>query len=110
MYAFCQNYKLKVILWTRRIFIYTPYVIAFCHVLIFPILKWKWIAIPWLPIALMGTAVAFCGGFQNNASYDRLWGGTADLGALSLTPADRGASWFRTMSPNQHAKSPVPEK
>ncbi len=27
----------------------------------------------WLPIALLGTAVAFIVSFKNNASYDRLW-------------------------------------
>lgn len=34
---------------------------------------WKWLAVPWLPIALIGTAVAFITGFKNNASYSRLW-------------------------------------
>ena len=29
--------------------------------------------LPWLPIALIGTAVAFIVGFKNNASYGRLW-------------------------------------
>jgi len=31
------------------------------------------IGIPWLPVALIGTAVAFLIGFKNNATYDRLW-------------------------------------
>ena len=34
-------------------------------------LDWKWVAIPWLPISLIGTAVAFYVGFKNNQSYDR---------------------------------------
>jgi len=29
--------------------------------------------LPWLPIGLIGTALAFFTGFKNNASYDRLW-------------------------------------
>lgn len=29
--------------------------------------------IPWLPISVIGTAVAFYVGFKNNQSYDRLW-------------------------------------
>ncbi len=33
----------------------------------------KWLHLPWLPIGLLGTAVAFIAGFKNNASYDRLW-------------------------------------
>ena len=33
----------------------------------------KIIAIPWLPVSLIGTAVAFFVGFKNNSSYDRQW-------------------------------------
>ena len=32
-----------------------------------------WIEIPWLPISIIGTAVAFYVGFKNNQSYDRMW-------------------------------------
>lgn len=31
------------------------------------------LSLPWLPIASLGTAVAFLVSFKNNASYDRLW-------------------------------------
>lgn len=34
---------------------------------------YKDVAIPFLPIATIGTAVAFYVGFKNNAAYDRLW-------------------------------------
>jgi len=36
-------------------------------------LGWYWVAIPWLPVSLIGTAVAFYVGFKNNQSYDRGW-------------------------------------
>ncbi len=36
-------------------------------------LGWRWVAIPWLPVSLIGTAVAFYVGFKNNQSYDRVW-------------------------------------
>jgi putative membrane protein len=32
-----------------------------------------WLRIPWTPLALIGTAVAFVIGFQNNAAYGRIW-------------------------------------
>ncbi len=32
-----------------------------------------WIAIPWLPLSIIGTAVAFYVGFKNNSAYDRMW-------------------------------------
>jgi putative membrane protein len=43
---------------------------------------WKFITIPWLPISLVGTAVAFYVGFKNNQSYDRLWEARKIWGAM----------------------------
>lgn len=40
---------------------------------LYVLLGWKWLTIPWLPVAMVGTAVAFITGFKNNASYARLW-------------------------------------
>ena len=31
------------------------------------------INLPWLPVSVIGTAVAFYVGFKNNSSYDRMW-------------------------------------
>lgn len=68
-----KYYSVKeVLFWTRRDIYFLLLVSAVptaCYVL----LDWKWLAIPWLPIALLGTAVAFMVGFKNNASYDRMW-------------------------------------
>ncbi len=41
-----------------------------------------WIRLPFLPIATMGTAVAFYVGFKNNASYDRFWEGRKIWGGI----------------------------
>lgn len=38
--------------------------------------------VPWLPIALIGTAVAFMIGFKNNATYDRMWEARKIWGAI----------------------------
>lgn len=40
------------------------------------------IALPWQPIAILGTAVAFIVGFKNNASYNRLWEARQIYGAI----------------------------
>jgi putative membrane protein len=42
----------------------------------------RWIGIPWLPISVIGIAVAFYLGFKNNASYDRLWEARKIWGAI----------------------------
>lgn len=46
-------------------------------------LGWKFMAIPFLPIGTIGTAVAFYAGFKNNASYERLWEGRKIWGSIS---------------------------
>ena len=55
----------------------------------------KWMAIPWLPVSLIGTALAFYVGFKNNQAYDRswearkIWGGIVNL-SRSFTVACKG--------------------
>lgn len=51
--------------------------------------RWPLLTVPFVPVATIGTAVAFYVGFKNNSSYDRLWEGRRIWG--SLTNASR--SW-----------------
>lgn len=68
-----RRYPLKDLLfWTRR-YIYQFFFIALIPVFLYEVLDWKWLYLPWLPIALIGTAVAFIIGFKNNGTYGRLW-------------------------------------
>ncbi len=46
-------------------------------------MEWKWLGIPPLPIALMGTAVAFNLGFKNNNAYNRVWEARKIWGAIT---------------------------
>ena len=41
-----------------------------------------WLHIPWLPLSVIGTAVAFYIGFKNNQAYDRLWEARKIWGAI----------------------------
>lgn len=68
-----RNYSVGGMLgWTRR-YIYMFVVIAAIPTTLYAVLDWKFIHLPWLPIALVGSALAFIIGFKNNASYGRLW-------------------------------------
>jgi len=40
---------------------------------LFYFLGWNWLAIPWVPVALIGTATAFISGFKNTQTYNRTW-------------------------------------
>lgn len=42
-------------------------------VIFYELVGWKWLQLPWLPIGLIGTALAFISSFKNNAAYGRLW-------------------------------------
>lgn len=103
-----NNFTLKeVILWTRRD-IYQLTVIAIIPTALFVFLDWKWMVLPWLPIALLGTAVAFVVGFKNNASYDRLWEARRIWGAI----VNSSRSWgimVKDYVTNKHAKHPLAE-
>ena len=46
---------------------------ALAVVALYHFLDLNWLKIPWTPLALIGTAVAFVIGFQNNAAYGRIW-------------------------------------
>jgi len=77
-----KNYSLKeVLIWTRRDIYFLLFVSAI-PTTCYQLLGWTWLAIPWLPIALLGTAVAFVVGFKNNASYDRMWEARKAWGAI----------------------------
>ena len=68
-----RHYSLReVSRWTRReSFIFL--LISSVPTALYALAGWKWLTLPWLPIALIGTAVAFVTGFKNNASYARAW-------------------------------------
>lgn len=55
-------------------------------------LGWNWVAIPWLPVSLIGTAVAFYVGFKNNQSYDRVWEARKVWGSIVNLSRSFGAS------------------
>ncbi len=52
---------------------------------------WHWLSIPWLPVSLVGTALAFYIGFKNNQSYDRVWEARKIWGAIVNSSRTWGA-------------------
>ncbi|HPI53127.1 MAG TPA: bestrophin family ion channel, partial [Chitinophagaceae bacterium] len=60
-------------------------VISTAAVVIYHVACMKFIAIPFLPIASIGTAVAFYVGFKNNQAYDRLWEARRLWGGITNT-------------------------
>lgn len=103
-----KKFSLKeVLFWTRKDIFFLLFV-AFIPTFCYAVLDLKFLSIPWLPIALLGTAVAFMVGFKNNASYERMWEARKAWGAI----VNASRSWgimVRDYISNKHAIQPLSE-
>jgi ion channel-forming bestrophin family protein len=77
-----RYYKLQhFIPWTRTK-IYKMLLLSIVPTALFYFLGWKWLGIPWVPVALLGTAAAFISGFRNTQTYNRSWEARQIYGAI----------------------------
>ena len=78
-----QHYTLREFLrWTRRDILLLS-ILAIVPTMLYQLLDWKWLTLPWAPIATVGTAAAFLLAFRNNSTYDRLWEARIIWGAIT---------------------------
>jgi len=104
-----KKYKIRdMIRWTRR---ETRFFLIYGAIItiLYELLGFSWMQLPWTPIALVGTAVAFLIGFQNNAAYGRIWEARKIWGGI----VNNSRTWtmmVRDMVSNQHAQAPLEEK
>jgi ion channel-forming bestrophin family protein len=103
-----RNYTLtEVFFWTRRE-LFVLILLSAIPAVLYDFCGIKWLNIPWLPIALIGTAVAFIVGFKNNATYSRLWEARQIWGAI----VNGSRTWgimTRDFVTNKFAKTPIPQ-
>lgn len=68
-----RRFKLgEVIYWTRRDIKFFV-ILSTIPTFLYAVLGWHWLVLPWVAIALVGTAAAFLVGFKNTQTYNRLW-------------------------------------
>ena len=60
-----------------------------------------WLVIPWLPISLVGTAVAFYLGFKNNSAYGRMWEARKIWGAIVNSSRSWGSMVINSIDAKQ---------
>lgn len=72
-------------------------------------LDMEWFRIPWTPMALIGTAVAFVIGFQNNAVYGRIWEARKIWGGIVNTSRTFGM-FAQDMLSDEHAKENISDE
>jgi putative membrane protein len=76
-----RHYSLREITrWTRREAI--VFVLLGCVPPVLSLLGVNVAIVPWAPLAVLGTAVAFVTGFKSNAAYGRLWEARQIWGAI----------------------------
>ncbi len=94
--------------WTRRetaLFLLYALIITF----LYDILGFVFLDVPWTPIALIGTAVAFIIGFQNSAAYGRIWEARKIWGGMVNTSRSWGMMVTATIS-NEYTNDPMSEE
>jgi len=95
-------FKIKdMVKWTRfETFLFVAIITVFVG--LHNILDLEWLKIPWTPLALIGTAVAFVIGFQNNSAYGRIWEARKIWGGITNTSRTFGM-YVQDMVNNEHA-------
>ncbi|RLD27775.1 MAG: hypothetical protein DRI75_08700 [Bacteroidetes bacterium] len=92
-----------MIMWTRwETFVLLIYfsIIAVLYV----VFNLTFLNLPWTPIALIGTAVAFIVGFQNNSAYGRIWEARKIWGGIVNSSRTLGMK-VQDFVTNEHAKT-----
>jgi ion channel-forming bestrophin family protein len=68
-----KSYRfIEFLFWTRRSILWLL-LLGAIPVILYEVLDWKWVAVPWPVVALLGTATAFIVGFKNVQTYNRTW-------------------------------------
>jgi len=98
-----KEFKLNV-LWpfAKKNIIRTTIASTFVTAL-YSFLNWKFLAVPFLPIGTIGTAVAFYVGFKNNQAYERLWEARKLWGGITNTSRILTAT-IRSVIPDQEIR------
>jgi putative membrane protein len=94
--------------WTRYETIWF-FVIISLWVSFYHFLAVDWFRIPWTPMALIGTAVAFVIGFQNNAVYGRIWESRKIWGGIVNTSRSFGV-FVQDMITKQYANIDISQE
>ncbi len=95
---------LEMAWWTRFETLLFFIIISSC-VAIYYFFELEWLKIPWTPLALIGTAVAFVIGFQNNSAYGRIWEARKIWGGIVNTSRTFGM-FVQDMLNNEYTDQP----
>ncbi|MEM9679280.1 MAG: bestrophin family ion channel [Bacteroidota bacterium] len=104
-----KRYSVKeMVLWSRW---ETLIFVAYTGIItvLYEVFGFIFIEVPWTPVALVGTAVAFMVGFQNNSAYGRIWEARKIWGAIVNTSRTWGMK-VQDMVTAEWATEPVSDE
>lgn len=104
-----KRYSVKdMALWTRwETGVFALY--ALLITALYQIAEMEFLHFPWTPIALIGTALAFMIGFQNNSAYGRIWEARKIWGGIVNTSRTWGMM-VKDMVTSELTSEEIPEK
>ncbi len=108
MYTRKKYSKWAMVRWTRRELRFFILLAALVTIL-YEVLGLQWLQLPWTPLALVGTAVAFLIGFQSNAAYGRIWEARKIWGGI-VNDSRTLTIMVLDMVTNEYAREKVPEE
>lgn len=80
-----KDFTPKIMWHFARKNLFRTFLVSVVACLLYSVAGWDFVAISFLPIATIGTAVAFYVGFKNNQAYDRLWEARRLWGSITNT-------------------------
>ena len=101
-----KTYSTKQMIWWTRFETLLFILIISIWVALFYFFDLRWLRIPWTPLALIGTAVAFVIGFQNNSAYGRIWEARKIWGGIVNTSRTFGM-FIQDMITNEYTETAV---
>jgi len=104
-----ERYSVKeMAIWTRKETLFFLLYAIFITVL-YEVFGFTFLDIPWTPVALIGTAVAFMIGFQNDAAYGRIWEARKIWGGIVNTSRTWGMK-VKDMVTNENCRDIVSQE
>lgn len=100
-----KKMTLKVMWLFARKNVIKTFILSSVVVVLYHFLQIDFIAIPFLPVATIGTAVAFYVGFKNNQAYDRLWEARRLWGGFTNTSRTLAASFISLVADKEKQKT-----
>lgn len=99
-----KDFKFELLWHFARKNLIRTFIVSLVAVILYEYYGFHFLAIPFIPIASVGTAVAFYVGFKNNQAYDRLWEARRLWGSITNTSRNYACQLMAILEDKEKAK------